>query len=453
MPSQMPDNSLWLAQRNGQDWNDAESLAAMNWMVAQVPSSSWQRRLDRVRETFFAARDQWASGDRIALFDPADLIAWYFFQGTAYASASERQNWVEHEAFRLAPVFRRLGQMLPELRSVIGVEDRVSRLMTGGRTTPDNGIYEMLVAGAYARRGWRHVAFIPEQPGVARTPDLHVQRGRARRAVECKRVGQSEYSALERDRSDAMSALAHAHCEGASASLDIKIAYLAELSQINEGYLADHVATFLDGGPGRWKDASGEGFVEHINRRAIDTVLQRDDIYFGSSRMVELLLGDYRTAIDYDMRGDWIPADERPFHATTLGRVSVVSWLSLSEDAARRKARHFRSMVAGAATQLPGDCPGVVHVGYETIGGNSVDSRRHRLNLEQMADFNPGTSRLQWVYGNYMSPEHSVDRNESAALSETTATYPVRGRRNTEPMPQHMLFTDGTGNPGYHWNR
>ncbi|GAY22824.1 hypothetical protein SFOMI_3386 [Sphingobium fuliginis] len=449
----MARNPLWIAQRHGQDWNDAESIAAIEWMVAQAPPTDWQSRLDRVSETFFAARDRWAAGDRIALFDPSDLIAWYVFQGTAYATASERRNWVEHEAFRIAPVFRRLGQLLPDLRKVSGVEQRVATLMSGGRSTPDNGIYELLVAGAYARRGWRQITFVPEQPGVARTPDLDVRRGRSRWAVECKRVGQSEYSALERDRADLMSGLAHAVCERAAASLDIKIAYLDELSRVDEAYLANHVAAFLDGGPPHWKDAFGEGFLAHIDRAQIDAVLRHDDVYFGSSRMIELLIGDYHMAVDYDVRGDWEPSAERPFHATTLGRVSVVSWLSVSDEAARRKARHFRSMVSGAASQLPGDCPGVVHVGYETTGGNSVDGRRHGLNLAQIATFQPGASRLQWVYGNYMTPEHSVDRNESAALSETTAIYPVRGRRNTEPLPNHMLFMDEDGDPGYHWHR
>ncbi|MFD0847106.1 hypothetical protein [Sphingosinicella xenopeptidilytica] len=449
----MVGNSLWIAQRHGQDWNDIDSIAAIEWMVAQVPSAEWQVRSDRARDTFSSARDHWAAGDRVALFDPVDLIAWYIFQATAYATANERRNWVEHEAFRIAPVFRRIGQLLPDLRRVAGVEDRVAKLMTGSRTTPDNGIYELLVAGAYARRGWRHLTFIPERPGVARTPDLAVRRGRSHWAVECKRVGQSEYSALERDRANAMSALAHAECERASASLDIKIAYLTELSTVDERYLADHVAAFLDGGSAHWKDAFGEGSLEHIDRQPIDAVLKHDDIYFGSSRMVELLIRDYHMAVDYDVRGDWVPGSERPFHATALGRVSVVSWLSVSEEAARQKARHFRSMVAGAASQLPGDCPGVVHVGYETTGGNGVDGRRHQLNLEQIASFDPGTSRLQWVYGNYMSPERSVDRNESAALSETTAIYPVRGRRNAEPLPNHMLFMDEDGDPGYHWHR
>jgi len=79
-PRKMVGNSFWIAQRHGQDWNDIESIAAIEWMVAQVPSTEWQVRLDRVRDTFFSARDHWAAGDRIALFDPVDLIAWYIFQ-------------------------------------------------------------------------------------------------------------------------------------------------------------------------------------------------------------------------------------------------------------------------------------------------------------------------------------------------------------------------------------
>lgn len=447
----MSNNRLWIAQRYGQDWRDEESLAAIAWLVAATPSQTWQDRLDLTRKTFEAARRRWTIGERVPLYDPGDRMAWYVFQANAYAA--ERENWVEHEAYRIAPVFRRLGQLLPDLRRVRGVEDRIARLMTGGRSRPEDGLYELLVAGAYARRGWPEVAFVPEQPGVSRTPDLEISRGRSRWVIECKRVGASEYGSLERSRAEAIAALAHAECEHAGVSLDIKIAFTDELINVGDRYLADHVAAFLDGGAPNWKDDFGEGFAQPIDWRPLRTILQHDDIYFGSSRMIELLIGEYLPMLDYSVAGDWIPAEGRPFHATAMRRASVVSWVSASEAAARRKARHFRSMVADAAGQLPGDRPGIVHVGYETMGGNSVDGRRHLLNLEQMATFDPGASRLQWVYGNYMTPEHSTARNESAALTETTATYPVRGRRNAQPLRDHMLFLDEDGLPGHHWHR
>jgi hypothetical protein len=447
----MSNDPIWIAQRHGQDWRDEESLAAIQWLVAAAPADAWQRRMGRTRAVFEAARGRWAAGERVPLYDPNDLIAWYIFQANAYAV--DRENWVEHEAYRIAPVFQRLGQLLPDLRRVGGVDDRVARLMTGGRKTPDDGIYELLVAGTYARRGWTHVAFVPEQPGRSKTHELDVSRGRARWAIECKRVGRSDYGTQERNRADVIAALAHVECERAGASLDIMIAFTDELANVPERYLADRVAAFLDDGSDSWKDDFGEGIVLRIDWRPIQAILHHDDIYFGSSRMIELLTGQYHPTLDYSVTGDWEPAEGRPFHATAMSRASVVSWISASDEAARRKARHFKSMVAGAARQLPGDRPGVVHVGYEATGGNSVEGRRHLLNLAQMATFDPGTSRLQWVYGNYMTPEHSVARNESAALSETTAIYPVRGRRNAEPLRNHMLFLDEDGLPGYHWRR
>lgn len=295
--------------------------------------------------TFEAARERWAAGERVPLYDPDDRIAWYVFQANAYAA--DRENWVEHEAYRIAPVFRRLGQLLPDLRRVGGIEERVGRLMTGGRKVPDDGIFELLVAGAYARRGWRQVAFVPEQRGGSRTPDLDVERGRSRWAVECKRVGQSDYGTLERVRAEDIAASAHVECERAGASLDIKIAFTDELAKVGDRYLADHVVAFLSGGPPGWKDDFGEGVILPIDWKSMRAVLRHDDVYFGSSRMIELLIGEYLPMLDYHVAGDWVPSDGRPFHATAMSRASVVSWISASDEAARRKARHFKSMVAG----------------------------------------------------------------------------------------------------------
>jgi hypothetical protein len=98
---------------------------------------------------------------------------------------------------------------------------------------------------------------------------------------------------------------------------------------------------------------------------------------------------------------------------------------------------------------LPGDRPGAIHVGYEAVGGNTVDGLRHRLNREQMKHFDPGSSQLQVVYGNYFMPEHVTDRNESSAVTETIAWYPVKD--STSEPPYHMLFLDDEPTPGTHF--
>ena len=218
--------------------------------------------------------------------------------------------------------------------------------------------------------------------------------------------------------------------------------------------MAEKVARFVGGTePYEWNDEGGLGGVVDVTWEPLLHVLSVNDIYFGSSRMVELLLGGYDPSVDFSVAGDWAPADGRPFHATSVSHVSAVAWISTSADAARRKAQHFRGIVGRASEQLPGDRHGVIHVGYEAVGGNSVDGLRHQLNAEQMRSFDVRKSNLCWVYGNFFMPEHVTDQNESAALSETTAFYRVGKSRKKEPLPGHLLFMDEDGLPGSHFTR
>ena len=440
---------MWIAPRERQDWRDQETLAAIDWLVATVPSRDWEARTDALRAIFEPARDLWPTGARPALYDPSDIVAWYVFQANAYAA--DRANWFEQDAYRIAPVFRRLGQLLPVLNRVGGIEDRVARLMTNNRAVPDDGLYELLVAGAYGSRGWTDVQFVPENP-PHRTPDLHVSRRRSHWAVECTRTGRSDYVADERAAGNRLARTALDEAERHRVSVTIEAIYEAELVNLPERYLADRVTDFLSGGPSEWRDDMGGGRVSRADLGPLRAVLGFDDLVFGSSRMIELVTGDYMKEVDYWVAGAWTPAPGRKFHATTVDRASVVGWVSASEEAARRKAMHFRSIVGDKARQLH-DRPGILHVGYETTGGNAVDGLRHHLNMEQMRTFDPRGSTLEWVYGNYMMPEHTTARMESAALTETTAAYPIKGRRHRRPIVDHMLFLDDEGSLRSHWLR
>lgn len=161
---------LWIAQRHGHDWTDDAVLQVIDWFRSKVPETVWLRRMDAVIEQFEAGKRAWAKGFIEPLFDPRDAIFWYLFQATAYASPDHRHDYFEPEAFRISPVFVRLGALLPELRKIVGIEDRLQSLIEKGRSQPDAGLYELLVAGAYKSRGWRTVTFVPERPGVAKNP-------------------------------------------------------------------------------------------------------------------------------------------------------------------------------------------------------------------------------------------------------------------------------------------
>ena len=70
-----------------------------------------------------------------------------------------------------------------------------------------------------------------------------------------------------------------------------------------------------------------------------------------------------------------------------------------------------------------------------------------------MLDFDPGDSRLRWVYGEYLAPEVTTRSDESWAIEETSASYRVGRHGTREPLPYHMLLTpEAKINHGVHWD-
>lgn len=441
---------FWIALRENQDWVDHDVLRAIEWLTSVVEQRDWTNRIASVQQQFESAKSEWAIGNRVRLFDPADTIAWYVFQAAAYAS--QREHWYEPEAFRIAPVFRRLGQILPRLKDVHGIMDRVQYLMTSGRRQPDDGLFELLVAGAY-KYTWESVAFVPEQRGIAKTQDLLVTGKKRQWAVECKRVNKSDYSGQELIYAETLAAPVHTLCRARGRSIIVEVQFKVELSAVAHDYLVERAEAFL-GRPNlsRWDDAVAVGRIRNVDWRMAQAVLEQDDVFFGSSRMVELLTGHHTQTVDYDMAAEWVPSDGRPLHASSMSQASVVGWVSGSLEAALRKARHFRVLVAKGTLQIPDACPGVVHVGYEARTGNAADELRHVLNGREISTFDPKEKQLLWVYGNYLLPEHTNAQNEALAISETTARYKVGLHRKHEPLPNHGLFSEDLSHPGGYWD-
>lgn len=443
---------LWIAPRDGQGWRDEYVLAAVNWLCQLLPSAEVERRIASTESYFQTAKQRWAQGDRVPLFDKKDTISWYLHQGIRYADPNFRPDFFLPEGYRIAPVFRRLGQLLPNLIEVEAIEERAARILNKDRGQPDDALYELLVAGAYKCRGWDKVEFLEETPGLGKRNDIFVERGPEHWAIECKRTGRSGYAYEERVAAENIAQNAHSLSKRLGKSFVTLVQYKEEIIELGESYLESKIERFFEGsGPFEWDENSSRGVVFDLPWHDLYVVLNHDDIYFGSSRMVELILGQYDPVMDFTMDGTWTPAEGRPLHATWVDQASLVVWRSTSEVAEQRKARHFRSVVGRASQQLPGDSPGAVHVGYENVGGNGVERLRHQLNQQTMLDFDPGETGLRMVYGNYFMPELVTSRNESCAVSETLAWYPVGGGREVHPLPEHMLFSDEDGLPGEHF--
>ncbi|MGX9178686.1 hypothetical protein [Mesorhizobium sp. BHbdii] len=441
----------WTAPRIGQDWRDEELMLAVAWLKSFVPSRDMERRIDAVKAYLAASRERMRDGVLTPLYDPADTMAWYILQAETFAT--DRAYWSPEGVMRVVPFLTRIGKELPLLLRVKDVEERAARTMLAERRQPDGGIFELLVALAYQRGGWERVEFVKETPGRGRTPDLHVFRPKSRWAVECKRLAPSPYAAREKLRGMKLADPIHAISLETGVSVVVEVNYKIELADVPEDYLLAHARGAIEKRVSRtWDDEFATGRIKPVSWSLARKVLAKDDVYFGASRMIELLVGYYIHEADHSMAAKWRPAPSRPSYAEAVYQASVVSWRSRSRAAIRQKARHFRSVLANAEGQLPSDRPGVIHIGVETYAGANVDLARHIFNTFEARSFEPSKSRLRWVYGNYFVPEATTRKDESWAITETMVPYKIGSHRTRWPLPGHMLVSpEGEGREGVHW--
>lgn len=441
----------WTAPRDGQDWQDHDLMVAVVWLKSLVPSADMERRLDAAKAFLANAKQQMREGNIVPLYDPADTIAWYILQAQTFAT--DRAFWTPEGVARAVPYLTRIGKELQLLLTIPHVEDRASRMMLAERQQPDGTLFELLVALAYRRGGWTTVEFVPEARGRARTQDLIVSKPRSRWAVECKRMTPSIYAAAEQVQGAELAGPVHQLALEKYQSIRIFVKYKIEISDIPLNYLLMKTEQYFSNQRNlKWNDEISIGIISPIDWGLARKILKNDYVYFGGSRMIEILSGSYMHHADHSLSARWRPWEDRPDYADAVYHASIVSWISGSRAAEKKKARHFHRIVAGAETQLPSDIPGIIHVGIESrIGAD--DFTRHFMNSMYARDFRLTTSKLRWIYGNYFVPEMTTRQNESWAFTETMVPYRVGRHRSKWPLPGHYLvIPNNEGREGVHWD-
>jgi hypothetical protein len=446
-------NPNWRAPRSGQDWRDDELMLAVAWLKSLVPRCDIERRLDAVKEHLAKARERQRNGERASLFDENDAIAWYILQAETFAT--NRMFIAPEGVMRSVPYLSRIGKELHRMLSVKGAEERAARMMSSDKGQPDGALFELLVGLAWKRNGWDNVEFLPEKRGGPRTPDILASKARRAWAVECKRMVPSTYAKEERSRGMKLAEPVHTLCLDRYVSYVIEVLYKVELSTIPDDYLVQTV----DGALKRrlsfaWNDERSQGIVRPVEWGLMRDVMSDDFVYFGGSRMLELLTGRFQHEADYSMAAKWRPRPDRLEYADAVYQASVVVWGCSAAESTKKTAGHFRRVLANAEGQLPSDMPGAVHVGIESYSGNFVDFFRHMQNRSEARSFKPVRSRLRWVYANHFVPEDTTRRDETWAIIETMVPYRVGKHGTKSPLPGHMLVSPEVDTkPWSHWSR
>jgi hypothetical protein len=415
-----------------------ELKKGVQWFVSQLPEGDWPARRDAVAKRFYQSligeyADPTGTG---RYFDGKDMFGWYLFLGEAFTD----HPW-NYEVFfgcHVIPILAAIGRNLEVLREVEGFTERARAVATVERSQPNAGLFEILVAAAYARAGWR-VRFKPVQRGLRRTYDLDAEKGNRRYAIECKRMEGGEYVEEERAR---MRELWRDPCMGL-AEVDQRSTYLdvrfkIELKEVPDLYLLHQTKKFVKSGMPSllWDDDIASGVIGDLDLTPIRESLKTGYLLHPGPVFNNLLTGS-------DRRYDSMIEAVRMKHATNphfiddLDLAVVARWSSLSETAIDRKARDIQAKLVEANKQLPPDIPGVIHIGFEALSGDVVEQRRYEKIIDRVRNFDRAGSRLEFTYCHYFAPETSPE--QIWAIDETAQWMGIRETDHPLPRPHVRL--------------
>jgi hypothetical protein len=400
------------------EWTEDVAVRAwVEWVLSLVPPDGWKERR-RALERFEAEvlprqnlpRPGTAELGRSRI--PGDRAGWYVYQAQLYLTDPMRYEM--SQGSRIIPVVQTVGAHLRILRAVPGADARMAGSLVKEGDSIDSTLFEMLVACAYATRGWDDVAFIDEDPS-ARSPDLVAHSSLGNLLVECKRKrAVSDYLRRERQHrivllrplTDALRDLAIDWC--------LDICFHRPIVTYPEDFLRRSLVPLLRlGQPGILVDGA-EMTVRAIRPDwdRLRDAMRRQDIRADTARIASLLYGVYEP---WKALSGMIAGEPRPGAPHYMRDVSWASAILVSCDApedTRAKAAHFRRELADAVRQLPQGTACAVHIGAEAYEGEGVEAARYsRILNEMMGEFDYEGREVKCVYCNLFTFEVPPDEN------------------------------------------
>lgn len=377
-----------------------------------------------------------------------DLFSWYLFLGEALTD--HPQNYEVFYGSRVVPILAAIGRNRDLIPQISGFEERARRLIGPEKSQPNGGLFEMLVALAYARDG-ASVSFRPEERGRAKTYDLDVTAHATSWAVECKRLEAGEYAENERLRKLALWMPAARMIVPSGRSIYANVDFSVELTDVPDDYLIRRVENFLRSGEksSLWSDEHAIGTIGDLDLEPLQKALEDGYLLYPGPTYNKLLTGSY---IRYDNLNivQKLRFAENPHFIDEVGQAVVLRARSLSEGAVEKKARDIRRKLAEANEQLPPDKRGVIHIGIEALGGDIIEKRRYEKIMKTISKFNAGKKPLSFIYWHYFAPEATPE--ETWAIDETFQWRGIRGDKRPLSLTSLILPPEAQGRQGMHWD-
>lgn len=368
--------------------------AGLNPFIERMTAEQWQQRrsalLDELRDRTDAPSLSTGQSIRVR----KDEMGWYLFL-CEQAIQDPLCNDVS-QSQRILPFFAGLGARWQHAHRVIGLDRKLDEMLKAHRKQPDGHFFEVLVALAYAEKGW-DVTFIDEGPG--KTPDMRIVRGSQEFYVECKRMARrTEYAEKERDQ------FLRLWDAGTQVLIDkgqwvwFKGIFHADPEQLPDNFLVD-----------LWQSSLPIGLGEHVlvdNEHATikARLIDRVGVH---QHMRNFRVKAYSPMLTQVIGGDWAPEDasvtllpvikgghvngcEVPALGMYIEEVAFACGFTRefdSEISIDKKAKDIKKLLSEAVKQVPRDKPSIIHVAAETMESVDVERRRTQKLIAGMPSF------------------------------------------------------------------
>lgn len=418
---------------------DRDVEAALHWLASvSGDAPAFWCRIEGAQahyRAFTAAAQNLGLDPDLADLGP-DLVASFLAQAKSLLDG--RRTYDIALASRCIPWIKQLGVNVNELARVDGAAERARRMLADVSTAPDGTMLELVMGGNYAADGLE-VTFVPEAPGQAKTPDLHLfVPGVAEPvAIELKRLRQGQYELEERARHRLMFRQAAAIVDARGLSLHISVTYTRELKDVPEGYLAERLSRFLTSplvlpGAYPWRDEFGAGEIKPANLAAVREDTRDSSLYFGT-KMARLLSGGQVRDSGYHLAASGEPDDRDPRFLDEVRYASVVTWQCTAVESIEKKARHVKNRLVEAERQVRSAGIGIIHLAMDAEATcESSDLRRERNKLA-ILEFK-SESLVAALYVHYLVPR--ISEAHSWLVDETVDKFGA-GRGEVTSM---MIF-------------
>lgn len=245
------------------------------WFKSLMTDAEWVDRREKIAKRFYQSlvgelEDPTGMG---RFFDERDMFGWHLFLGESFND--HPWNYEVMFGCRVVPVFAAIGRNLDLLLTIQGLESRARRIINSEKSQPSGGLFEILVAGAYARAG-AEVSFKPEQPGQTKTHDLDVELNGKKWAVECKTMEGGQYVDKERMRMRELWVPASLQLATAKRNCILNVSFDVELTDVPSDYFKDKAEQFIRARRASvsWVDGFSRGTISELDLRPLQDALE-----------------------------------------------------------------------------------------------------------------------------------------------------------------------------------